>query len=116
MDRIYSVEELLKLTGISRATLYRQIEVGYRKSHTIGRRTVFYERDVAAWLKAASPPVAEHYFEARADCVMTAIQDEAKAFCRSTNHMELSKSSRAIHNKTAKSYVFNFEGIPGACR
>jgi excisionase family DNA binding protein len=51
--KVYSVAQVLDMTGIGRATLYRQIAAGLLKAHKIGRRTVILADDYQAWLESA---------------------------------------------------------------
>lgn len=47
---LYGSEEVVKLLGVSRPTLYREIKRGALKIRKIGRRTVFHVDDLNAYL------------------------------------------------------------------
>lgn len=51
MERLYTLAELVELTGLHAATIYRQIDRGlFPKPLKIGRVNRWRDRDLKAWL------------------------------------------------------------------
>jgi excisionase family DNA binding protein len=46
---LFSVEELRRLTGLARTTLYAEIRAGRLVARKVGRRTVVLRRDFENW-------------------------------------------------------------------
>jgi excisionase family DNA binding protein len=51
---LHSVADLIVLTGLGRSTIYNEIKSGYLQKTKIGRRTMFTNSALTAWLKLRS--------------------------------------------------------------
>jgi excisionase family DNA binding protein len=50
----FSIEEVCKITGLSRATVYKSIAAGELKTRKLGRRTLVLAPELANWLGDAA--------------------------------------------------------------
>ena len=46
----FSIEEVCKITGLSRATVYKSISAGELKIRKLGRRTLVLAPELANWI------------------------------------------------------------------
>lgn len=57
--KILSINDLTKITGISRTTVYREVRKGILPCVRIGRRVLFLQKDVDAYLEKNRIPAKE---------------------------------------------------------
>ena len=51
----YSIASAIRITGLGRTSLYREISAGRLIAHKVGRRTLIHAEDLDRWL--ASQPI-----------------------------------------------------------
>ena len=49
---VYSIDDVIKLVGLGRTFIYEQIKEGRLTVRKAGRRTLVFDEDLEAWLRA----------------------------------------------------------------
>ncbi len=62
----YSVASAIRITGLGRTSLYREISAGRLIAHKVGRRTLIHAEDLDRWLASQPTMVARPDREERA--------------------------------------------------